>query len=175
MHFSASRTTEWLDSSIGMPFPLALEMPLPHAQRVGEVLQFAVAVALAGLAVHRMVVEQQFDDIAAGLANGGRVRLHLHPFPDLRTARGHVKAHVLHIDDAHPARTGEAQVGMVAKPRDADPQRLRRLHDRRALGNRNGRIVDFQRDFFLFGHEYIIKYFVLLFVKFTLQDRHRRC
>ena len=63
---------------------LALEEPLAHAHRVGQVLQLAVAVALAGLAVLGVVVEQQFDDVAPGLADLGRVGLHLHAFPDLR-------------------------------------------------------------------------------------------
>ena len=135
------------------PLSPALEMPRPHAHRIGQVLQLAVAVALAGLAIHVVIVQEQFDDVAPGLADGGRVGLHLHPFPDLRTARGHVKAHALHVDDAHAARAGQAQVGMVAEPGDADPQLLGRLHDRRAGIDLEWRVVDLQRDFFLsLGH-----------------------
>ena len=135
----------------GEPLAPALEVPRAHAHRIGQVLQFAVAVALAGLAVHVVVVQQQFDDVAAGLADFGRVGLHLHPFPDLRAARGHVVAHALHVDDAHAARAGQAQVGMVAEPRDADPQLLGRLHDRRARVDLERRVVDGQGDLFLFG------------------------
>jgi hypothetical protein len=67
-------------------------------------LQFAIAVAFAGLAIAGMVIEQQFNDIAACLADFGRVGLHLHPFPHLATACRHVKTHPLHIDDADAAR-----------------------------------------------------------------------
>ena len=125
MHFSGSRTTQWLESLDGETLPLALEVPPPHAHGVGQVLQFAVAVALAGLAVHGVIVQEQLDDVAAGLADLGRVGLHLHPFPDLDAARGHVEAHALHVHDAHPAGAGQAQIGMVAEPRDVDPQLLR--------------------------------------------------
>ena len=60
-------------------------------------------------------------------------------------ARGHVVAHALHVHDAHAARAGQAQVGMVAEPRDADAQLLGRLHDRGALVHRDRRAVDGQR------------------------------
>ena len=123
-------------------------MSCPHAHRIGQVLQFAVAVALAGLAVLGVVVQQQFDDIAAGLADVGRVGLHLHALPNLLTARCHVKPHPLDLDHAHATGTLQAQVGMVAEPRDADPQLLAGLHDRRAVVNGHGRAVDRQRDFF---------------------------
>ncbi len=65
----------------GESLPPALEVPRADAHRIGQVLQFAVAVALAGLAVHGVVVQQQFDDVAAGLADVGRVGLHLHALP----------------------------------------------------------------------------------------------
>ena len=57
----------------GEPLAPALEMPRPHAHRIGQVLQFAMAVALAGLAIHVVVVQQQFDDVAAGLADFGEL------------------------------------------------------------------------------------------------------
>ena len=128
----------------GEPFPPALEVPRADAHRVGQVLQLAVAVALAGLAIHGVIVQQQLDDVAAGLADFGRVGLHLHPFPDLDAARGHVVAHVLDVHDADAAGAGQAQVGMVAEPGDADAQLLGRLHDRRALGDRDCVAVDGQ-------------------------------
>ena len=136
----------------GKSLPFAREMPLADAERVGEVLQLAIAVSLANLAVHRMVVQEQFDDVAASLADGGRVRLHLHAFPHLRTARRHIKAHAFDVDDADAARAGQTQVGMVAKPGDVDAQLLRRLHDRRALRHLKRLVVDLQRYFFLLSH-----------------------
>ena len=120
----------------------ALEVPCPHAQRIGQVLQLAIAVALAGLAVLGVVVQQQFDDVAAGLADVGRVGLHLHALPHLLAAGGHVEAHPLDLDHAHAAGALQAQVGMVAEPRDADPQLLAGLHDGRAFVDRHGRAVD---------------------------------
>jgi len=64
--FFAVAHHEPLDISSGKRFACP-RMPRPNAHRVREVLQFAVAVAFAGLAVHVMVVDQQFDDVAPAL------------------------------------------------------------------------------------------------------------
>ena len=137
MHFSGSRTTEWLEIVEREALALALEEPLAHAHRVGQVLQLAVAVALAGLAVLRVVVQQQLDDVAPGLAElraswsgppcpptpGTRRRPCSSPCPSTST---------MHTRQ-EPA---QAQVGVVAQPRDADAERVGGLHDRRASGHR---------------------------------------
>ena len=132
----------------------ALEVPRPHAQRIGQVLQFAVAVAVAGLAVLGVVVQQQFDDVTAGLADVGRVGLDLHALPHQLAAGGHVEAHLLDLDHAHAAGALQAQVGVVAEPGDADPELLAGLHDGRAFGDRKGRAVDGEGDF-LFEHGFL--------------------
>ena len=133
MHFSGSRTTEWLESSMGNRLRSPSKCRRAHAHRIGQILQFAMAVALAGLAIPIVIVQEQFDDVAAGLADLRRVGLHLHAFPDLDAARGHVVAHALHVHDAHAAGAGHAQVGMIAEPGDADAELLGRFHDRGPL------------------------------------------
>ncbi len=133
----------------GEPLPLALEVPRPHAQRVGQVLQLAVAVALAGLAVLGVVVQEQLDDVAAGLADVGGIGLHVHALPHLLAAGGHVEAHVLDLDHAHAAGAHEAQVAVVAEAGNADAQFLARLHDGRPLGDGHGSAVDGERNLLL--------------------------
>ena len=129
--------------------PPALEVPCPHAHRIGQVLEFAVAVAVASLAILGVVVQQQFDDVAAGLADVGRVGLHLHAFPHLLTTGSHIKTHAFDVDDANSAGALQAEVGMVAEPGDADAQLLAGLHDGRAIGNLEGSGVDGEGDLFL--------------------------
>jgi len=83
---------------------LTFEQSLAHAQRIGEVLQFAAPIAFAGLALARVVVQQQFHDIASRLANLRGIGAHHHPFGNLRAARGHEKGAVFDLDEADAAR-----------------------------------------------------------------------
>ena len=146
-HFSGIAHDRMAGQLDGEVLAAALEVPRPHAHRIGQVLQLAVAVALAGLAVLGVVVQEQLDDVAAGLADVGRVGLHLHALPHLLAAGGHVEAHILDLDDAHPAGAHQAQIGVVAEPWDADSQPFAGLHDRRAFGDRDRRAVDGERKF----------------------------
>ncbi len=71
-------------------------------------------------------------------------------------ARGHVVAHALDVDDAHAARAGQAQIGMVAEPRDANPQLLGRLHDRRARVDRDAACRRWSGRFAFFAHGHVL-------------------
>ena len=112
-------------------FSFSGEEAAADSHRIRQVLQFAVAVAFARLAVLRMVIEQEFDDIAAGTADFRRIRPDDHSVGDLYAARRHVKRNALHLDDADSAGAGKAQLGVVTQSRDIDPQLFGRFHDRR--------------------------------------------
>ena len=67
-------------------------------------------------------------------------------------ARGQVVAHAFHVHHAHAARAGQAKIGMVAEPGDANPQLLGRRHNGCAGIDLDVNIVDFQGDFLFRGH-----------------------
>ena len=85
---SGSRMTDADGQVLFVVLPLAREVALADAHGVGQPLQFAVAVALAGVAVLGMVVEDQLDDVAPGLADLLGVGVDLHPVGDGIGARG---------------------------------------------------------------------------------------
>ena len=74
-----------------------------------DVVQVQV-VAVAGLAVLGVVVEQQFDDVAPGLPDLRRVGPDLHPLPDFLAAGGEEVVEALHLHHADAAGALQAEV-----------------------------------------------------------------
>ncbi len=99
----------------------------PH--RVRQALEFANAVALAGVAIHGMVVEYELNDIAARGAYLLGVGVHLHPVGDRIRAGRDVITHSLDLHDADPARPLDRELRVVTEARDAETQGIRGLHD----------------------------------------------
>jgi len=98
---------------------LAREVPVANAHGVDEALELAVAVALAGVAVFRVVVDEQLDDIPPGLSDLLGVRVDLHAVGHRVAAGGHEVLHPFDLHDAHAARAFDGELRMVAQARDA--------------------------------------------------------
>ena len=90
---------------------LAGEVAMTNAHGVGQTLEFAVAVALTGVTILRMVVEQQFDDVTPGLAQVLRVGMDLHAVGHGTGAGGHEVAGPFHLDDADATGPFDGQLG----------------------------------------------------------------
>jgi hypothetical protein len=124
MHFSASRMTARLDFSISWRLRLPQTID-PDAHGIGQILQFAVAVAFTDLAFARMVVEDQFDQISARLADFRRIGADAHALTDRSGAGRHKVAASVYLDDTDAARAFDGQVRMITKTRNFDPQFFR--------------------------------------------------
>jgi len=155
----------------GEALALAVEDALADAQAVGLLLQFAVAIALAGLAIPWVVIEQQFDDVTAGLADLGAVGLDFHAFPHFLRTGGEEMVEALDLGHADPAGTLDAEVGVVAETGDVDPELLRRLEDGGSRRNLEWVAVDGEVDH-LVDHR-VIPRLVLRWVRVTHAQRHR--
>jgi hypothetical protein len=131
---------------------LAREVPMADAHRVDEPLELAVAVALAGVAVFRMVVDEQLDDVPPGLPDLLGVRVDLHAVGRRVTAGGHEVLHPFDLHDAHPARSFDGQFRMVAQTRDVVAARIGGLHDRLAGIDLVLLVVDRNRDLLIAVH-----------------------
>ena len=125
---------------------LAVVGDLADAQLGGQGLQFAVFVAVAGLAVAVVLGEQQFDHRPAGLADAAGVGQHLHALGDRHRAGGDEVPRPFDLDHAHAAGADGLQAFDVAQRGDADAGLLRGRQDRGAFGHFDGDVVDRELD-----------------------------
>jgi hypothetical protein len=93
---------------------------LRDAEVVGDVLQLAVFVAVADLAVALVLGEEQFDDDLAGLAHTAVVGVDLHLFGDGHHAGGHEILYAFDLDQADAACADGLDFFEIAKRRDVD-------------------------------------------------------
>ena len=99
---------------------------------LGQGLELAVAVALAGVAVAVVLGEQQVEHVAARQAHLRRVGVDLHLVGHREGAGRLQSALALDLDHADPADAGHVEVGVVAEGGDVDADVLGRLQDGRA-------------------------------------------
>ena len=132
--------------------PLAGEVAMTDAHRVDQPLEFAVAVALAGVAVLGMVVHEQLDDVAPGLAEFPGVRVDLHAVGHRIGARGDEVSHPFDLDDADAARALDGELRMVAQARNMVTALVGRLHDRLAGIDLVFPVIDGDRYLFVVIH-----------------------
>jgi hypothetical protein len=88
--------------------PLPDVMAFSNTHCICQILEFAVAVSLACLAVHRMIVDQEFHDVPSDLPNLRRHGPNNHPLRYRIGAGSHEVSHPLDLHHAHPARAFDA-------------------------------------------------------------------
>ena len=110
-------------------FLLPLEVPHPDPHGIGQPLQFAITVAFAGMAIHRMIVQYQLHDIAARAADLFGIGVDFHPLPYRVRAGGDVIAHPRHLDDTHATGAFDGELGMITQPGYMETEFIRGLHD----------------------------------------------
>ena len=115
---------------------------LADAQFRGQGLQFAVLVAVAGLALAVVLGEEQFDDGPAGLADAPGVGPHLHALAGGHRAGGHEVPRPFHFDHADAASPNRLQPFDVAERGNPHASLLRGRKDRGAFGDFDGDVVD---------------------------------
>ena len=109
--------------------PLSLKVPVPEPHRVGNALKLAVAVALADVAVLRVVVQDELHDVAPGAPELLSVCSYLYTVVDWEGTGSHIVLHPLHLDDADSARALDGKLRMVTEPGNTEAQRVSSLHD----------------------------------------------
>ncbi len=114
--------------AILLAFPL--KMPGANAHGRGQPLKFAVAVAFAGVTIHRVVVHQQFHDVTPGAAQFLRIGVNLHPIIDRIGTRCNETFGAFHLDNTDSTGTLNRQLGVIAQTRNMETQLVRRLHNR---------------------------------------------
>ena len=90
-------------------------------ERVREILQRALAALVAHRAIERMVDEQELEHARARLNHLGRIGDDHHAVHARRRARRLQLRHLLDLDDAHAARSVDAQARVVAVVGDLVP------------------------------------------------------
>ena len=136
---------DFVQDFLGVGLGNRLERALPDVHLEGGVLQFAGTRLVAVGAVQRVMLQQQFHRLLAGLAQGLRVRPHLHAVARRggagRAGPGRTR---LDFHDAHPAGAGRLQDFVIAQRRDVDPHSGRRVQHARAARHRHLGAVDRQ-------------------------------
>ncbi len=122
------------------------EAELGDAVLLGQGLQFAVAVALAGVALAVVLGEQQLEHVPACETHAAAVGVDGHLVGHREGAGGLQGALAFDFDHADAADTGHVEVGMVAESGDVDPDGLGGLQDGRAEGDLGFDAVDAHRD-----------------------------
>ena len=109
---------------------LVAEGRLLNAKLVGQVLQLAPAVGLAGEAVEGVPDEYHLDDGLAGGQDPGAVGRDDHPLGERGRAGGEKFGVLLGLDEADAACAAWRQCRMIAERRDVDAVGPGRLEDR---------------------------------------------
>jgi len=110
-------------------FSFAFKVSGTNSDGGRQPLKFAVAVAFTHMAVLGMIIENEFNNIAAGFPQGLCVRAYLHAVTDRKGTGGHIIPHAFHFDDAHAAGAFDGQFGMIAKPGNMKPEFVSGLHN----------------------------------------------
>jgi len=108
---------------------LAFKMTGSNAHRGCQPLQFAVAVAFTDMAVLRMIVKNQLNNIAAGSAQSLRVGMNSHPIADWKGTGCNIVACAFHFHNADSAGSLNRQLRVIAQPGDMKPKLVGRLHN----------------------------------------------
>ena len=117
-----------------------------HAVFRGQRLQFAMVVPRAGVAFAEVAAQQQVEDVAAGTADLGRVRVYADGRRDRVTARRLQGPLRLDLHDADPADARQAQVLVKTERGDVDLEFSGGFQDRRSQGHGDRAAVDGHRD-----------------------------
>ena len=99
-----------------------------------HVLQFALAALVAYRAIERMVGQQEFQGVLAGLRHLRGFGPHDHAFGDGESASRHQLGHLLHFDEAHAAGGLQSESFVIAERRNLDADRLRGIDHQRSGG-----------------------------------------
>jgi len=107
----------------------------PGPQPIRDVLERALAAAVADRAVERVVDEQELDDALLRIADARRLRVHDHPVLDRGRAAGLKLRDPLDLDEAHAAGADRvAELRLVAEDGDLDVPVLGGVDEHRVLG-----------------------------------------
>ena len=115
---------------------------IQNSQVVGNVLQVAVAAALAGSAVAVVLAENQLDVDLAGTAHPRGVGADHHPLKHRVVAAGHQIAFAFNLNAADPAGADFVEFFQVAQVGDVHPGGAGGLKDGCALRHADGLAVD---------------------------------
>src|SRR5688572_10498934 len=116
------------------------------AERVGKILQRALAALVAHRAIERVVDEQELEDALAALHRVGVLRVHNHALGHWGRARRLQLRHLLDLHEADTARRVDAETGVVAVIGDLDTGLDGRPQNASAFGNRQLPAINGQRD-----------------------------
>ena len=117
-----------------------------HAIFRGQRLEFAVAVAGAGVTLAIVAAQEQVEDVAAGAADLGRMGGHADGRRDRVAARRLQGPLLIDLHDADPADPRQAQVFVKAERGDANLKFSGGFQDRRSQGHGDRAAVDGHRD-----------------------------
>ncbi len=133
-----------------------------------HVLQFALAALVADGAIQRVIGQEEFQHIFAGLAHLFGLGADDHAFRRNHGAGGLELGHLLDFDKAHAAGGLERQPWVIAERGNFRSDAAGRFNQQRARRHLDFAVVDFQRD------ELLVCHLVLPRAPFTLPQRALR-